>query len=103
MCFCVRACVCAPKSTFELKLHVFPQKATKKTDKPRAEEEEEEEVTDLSDEDLRQQLAKYGVDTGPIVGKGPQTGLQELQMQKKRVFSCLKQIKSSKSCVFQFI
>lgn len=47
----------------------FPQKATKKTDKPRAEEEEE--VTDLTDENLRQQLAKYGVDTGPIVGKSP--------------------------------
>lgn len=46
----------------------FQQKATKKTDKPRAEEEE---VTDLTDEDLRQQLAKYGVDTGPIVGKSP--------------------------------
>lgn len=49
----------------------FLQKATKKTDKPRAEEEEE--VTDLTDEDLRQQLAKYGVDTGPIVGKTPKT------------------------------
>lgn len=47
---------------------IFLQKATKKTDKPRVEEEEEE-VTDLTDEDLRQQLAKYGVDTGPIVGK----------------------------------
>lgn len=47
----------------------FPQKATKKTDKPRAEEEEE--VTDLTDEDLRQQLAKYGVESGPIVGKSP--------------------------------
>lgn len=46
---------------------IFPQKATKKTDKPRVEEEEE--VTDLADEDLRQQLAKYGVDTGPIVGR----------------------------------
>lgn len=28
-------------------------------------------MTDLTDEDLRQQLAKYGVDTGPIVGKSP--------------------------------
>lgn len=42
------------------------QKATKKTDKPRAEEVE---VTDLTDEDLKQQLAKHGVDTGPIVGE----------------------------------
>lgn len=31
-------------------------------------------MTELTDEDLRQQLAKYGVDTGPIVGKGPRTG-----------------------------
>lgn len=52
--------------------HYFSQKATKKTDKPRVEEEDEEDVTDLADEDLRQQLGKYGVDTGPIVGKSPQ-------------------------------
>lgn len=45
----------------------FLQKATKKTDKPRTEEME---VTDLTDEDLKQQLAKHGVDSGPIVGKG---------------------------------
>lgn len=42
------------------------QKATRKTDKPRAEEVE---VTDLTDEDLKQQLAKHGVDVGPIVGE----------------------------------
>lgn len=42
------------------------QKATKKTDKPRTEEVE---VTDLTDEDLKQQLAKHGVDSGPIVGR----------------------------------
>lgn len=42
------------------------QKATKKTDKPRTEEVE---VTDLTDEDLKEQLAKHGVDTGPIVGE----------------------------------
>ncbi|TKS73653.1 Lamina-associated polypeptide 2, isoforms beta/gamma [Collichthys lucidus] len=40
------------------------RKATKKTDKPRTEEVE---VTDLTDDDLKQQLAKHGVDTGPIV------------------------------------
>ncbi|KAM6937130.1 thymopoietin b [Xenentodon cancila] len=37
---------------------------TRKTDKPRAEEVE---VTNLTDDDLKQQLAKHGVDTGPIV------------------------------------
>ncbi|CAL1595024.1 unnamed protein product [Knipowitschia caucasica] len=40
------------------------RKATKKTDKPRTEEVE---VTDLTDEDLKQQLAKHGVESGPIV------------------------------------
>lgn len=44
------------------------QKATKKTDKPRTEEVE---VTDLTDEDLKQQLAKHGVESGPIVGEFP--------------------------------
>ncbi|XP_019934745.1 thymopoietin b [Paralichthys olivaceus] len=41
------------------------RKATKKTDKPRTAEAE---VTDLTDEDLKQQLAKHGVESGPIVG-----------------------------------
>lgn len=45
----------------------FPlQKATKKTDKPRLEDVE---VTELTDEDLKQQLAKYGVNPGPILGE----------------------------------
>lgn len=66
-------------------MNIFPQKATKKTDKPRAEEEEEEEVTELTDEDLRQQLAKYGVDTGPIVGTDECMSCR----CKKRVFSRL--------------
>lgn len=47
-------------------LFVWSQKATKKTDKPRSEEVE---VTDLTDEDLKEQLAKRGVETGPIVGE----------------------------------
>lgn len=45
---------------------LLSQKATKKTDKPRTEEVE---VTDLTDEDLKEQLAKHGVDSGPIVGE----------------------------------
>ncbi|KAL6106484.1 tmpo [Pungitius sinensis] len=40
------------------------RKATKKTDKPRSEEVE---VTDLTDEDLKQQLEKHGVVSGPVV------------------------------------
>ncbi|XP_056137996.1 thymopoietin b [Lampris incognitus] len=39
------------------------RKATRKTDKPPTEVE----VTDLTDEDLKEQLAKHGVDAGPIV------------------------------------
>ncbi|XP_069018693.1 thymopoietin b [Embiotoca jacksoni] len=52
------------------------RKATKKTDKPRTEEVE---VTDLTDEDLRQQLAKHGVDTGPIVASTRKVYEKKLQ------------------------
>nr|XP_046250880.1 thymopoietin b [Scatophagus argus] len=53
------------------------RKATKKTDKPRTEEVE---VTELTDEDLKQQLAKHGVDTGPIVASTRK--LYEKRLQK---------------------
>ncbi|XP_078113469.1 thymopoietin b [Sander vitreus] len=53
------------------------RKATKKTDKPRTEEVE---VTDLTDEDLKQQLAKHGVDSGPIVATTRK--LYEKKLQK---------------------
>lgn len=52
---------------------MFLQKATKKTDKPRTEEVD---VTDLTDEDLKLQLAKHGVDSGPIVGEFLETCLR---------------------------
>ncbi|XP_061139335.1 thymopoietin b [Syngnathus typhle] len=52
------------------------RKATKKTDKPRIEVE----VTELTDDDLRQQLAKYGVDAGPIVASSRK--LYEKKLQK---------------------
>ncbi|XP_019400649.1 PREDICTED: thymopoietin isoform X5 [Crocodylus porosus] len=42
-------------------------KATKKTDKPRPEEKDDLDVTELSNEDLQEQLVKYGVNPGPIV------------------------------------
>lgn len=51
------------------------RKATKKTDKPRSEE-----VTDLTDEDLKQQLEKHGVDAGPIVATTRK--LYEKKLQK---------------------
>lgn len=53
------------------------RKATKKTDKPRSEEVE---VTDLTDEDLKEQLAKHGVETGPIVASTRK--LYERKLQK---------------------
>ncbi|XP_051916607.1 lamina-associated polypeptide 2, isoforms beta/gamma-like [Hippocampus zosterae] len=52
------------------------RKATRKTDKPRIEVE----VTELTDEDLRLQLAKYGVDAGPIVASSRK--LYEKKLQK---------------------
>ncbi|GCC37718.1 hypothetical protein chiPu_0016224 [Chiloscyllium punctatum] len=42
-------------------------KSTKKTDKTTVEEKEFIEVSDLSDEDLKEQLIKYGFSAGPIV------------------------------------
>lgn len=53
------------------------RKATKKTDKPRTEEVE---VTDLTDEDLKQQLEKHGVESGPIVATTRK--LYEKKLQK---------------------
>uniref|UniRef100_A0A8C6G2Q4 Thymopoietin n=1 Tax=Moschus moschiferus TaxID=68415 RepID=A0A8C6G2Q4_MOSMO len=44
------------------------RKATKKTDKPRPEDKDDLDVTELSNEDLLDQLVKYGVNPGPIVG-----------------------------------
>ncbi|CAJ1056330.1 thymopoietin b [Xyrichtys novacula] len=52
------------------------RKATKKTDKPRLEEVE---VTELTDEDLKQQLAKHGVDSGPIVASTRKVYEKKLQ------------------------
>ncbi|NXS18343.1 LAP2 protein, partial [Mystacornis crossleyi] len=43
------------------------RKATKKTDKPRPEEKDDLDVTEMSNEDLQEQLMKYGVNPGPIV------------------------------------
>ncbi|XP_027806606.2 thymopoietin isoform X3 [Marmota flaviventris] len=44
------------------------RKATKKTDKPRLEDKDDLDVTELSNEELLDQLVKYGVNPGPIVG-----------------------------------
>ncbi|KAK4830074.1 hypothetical protein QYF61_008412 [Mycteria americana] len=42
-------------------------KATKKTDKPRPEEKDDLDITEMSNEDLQEQLVKYGLNPGPIV------------------------------------
>ncbi|XP_057693249.1 lamina-associated polypeptide 2, isoforms beta/gamma-like [Corythoichthys intestinalis] len=52
------------------------RKATRKTDKPRIEVE----VTELTDDDLKEHLAKYGVDAGPIVASSRK--LYEKKLQK---------------------
>ncbi|XP_031318845.1 thymopoietin isoform X4 [Camelus dromedarius] len=44
------------------------RKATKKTDKPRQEDKDDLDVTELTNEELLDQLVKYGVNPGPIVG-----------------------------------
>ncbi|NXX50125.1 LAP2B protein, partial [Tricholaema leucomelas] len=43
------------------------RKATKKTDKSRSEEKDDLDITELSNEDLQEQLVKYGLNPGPIV------------------------------------
>ncbi|XP_063164792.1 thymopoietin isoform X5 [Candoia aspera] len=43
------------------------RKATKKTDKPRLEEEDDIDIAELSNEELKDQLLRYGVNPGPIV------------------------------------
>lgn len=52
------------------------RKATKKTDKPRTDEVE---VTELTDEDLKEQLAKHGVEPGPIVASTRKVYEKKLQ------------------------
>ncbi|XP_020937608.1 lamina-associated polypeptide 2, isoforms beta/gamma isoform X3 [Sus scrofa] len=47
---------------------VAGRKATKKTDKPRLEDKDDLDVTELTNEELLDQLVKYGVNPGPIVG-----------------------------------
>ncbi|XP_055153831.1 LOW QUALITY PROTEIN: lamina-associated polypeptide 2, isoforms beta/gamma-like [Symphalangus syndactylus] len=44
------------------------RKATKKTDKPRQDDKDDLDLTELTNEDLLDQLVKYGVNPGPIVG-----------------------------------
>ncbi|XP_064011043.1 thymopoietin isoform X6 [Pogoniulus pusillus] len=43
------------------------RKATKKTDKSRSEEKDDLDITELTNEDLQEQLVKYGLNPGPIV------------------------------------
>lgn len=58
--------LCAGYGKTALNPGMSPQKATRKTDKPPADEVD---VADLTDESLKDQLLKYGVSIGPIVGE----------------------------------
>lgn len=53
------------------------RKATKKTDKNR---QEEMDVTSMTDDDLKEQLLKYGINSGPIVAST--RGLYEKRLQQ---------------------
>ncbi|CAL8321266.1 thymopoietin b isoform X1 [Gadus morhua] len=53
------------------------RKAARKTDRPRTEETD---VTEITDEDLREQLVKHGVNTGPVVASTRK--LYERKLQK---------------------
>ncbi|KAM7179618.1 thymopoietin isoform 4-T4 [Macrochelys suwanniensis] len=60
------------------------RKATKKTDKPRLEEKDDLDVTELSNEDLQEQLVKYGVSPGPIVATTRKIYEKKLQKLKEQ-------------------
>ncbi|KAM9173632.1 thymopoietin isoform 5-T5 [Pangshura tecta] len=59
------------------------RKATKKTDKPRLEEKDDLNVTELSNEDLQEQLVKYGVTPGPILATTRKIYEKKLQKLKE--------------------
>ncbi|CAH2277615.1 thymopoietin isoform X1 [Pelobates cultripes] len=60
------------------------RKATKKTDKPRAEEKDNLDVTELSNEALKNELVKYGVAPGPIIGSTRKVYEQRLLKLKEQ-------------------
>ncbi|XP_043401581.1 thymopoietin isoform X18 [Chelonia mydas] len=60
------------------------KKATKKTDKPRLEEKDDLDVTELSNEDLQEQLLKYGVTPGPILATTRKIYEKKLQKLKEQ-------------------
>ncbi|XP_021569339.1 lamina-associated polypeptide 2-like [Carlito syrichta] len=65
--FAFEACVLFPRPREAVRTF-SAKKATKKTDKPRLEDKDDLDVTELTNEDLLDQLVKYGVNPGPIVG-----------------------------------
>lgn len=64
-----KMCSVWTRNSLTLVSPAFSQKATKKTDKPRPEEKDDLDITELSNEDLQEQLVKYGLNPGPIVGR----------------------------------
>ncbi|XP_009870204.1 PREDICTED: lamina-associated polypeptide 2, isoforms beta/gamma-like, partial [Apaloderma vittatum] len=62
-----KMCFVLPGNTLSRFFLTHSQKATKKTDKPRPEEKDDLDITEMSNEDLQEQLVKYGLNPGPIV------------------------------------
>ncbi|XP_075065437.1 thymopoietin isoform X2 [Mixophyes fleayi] len=60
------------------------RKATKKTDKPSEEEKIEQDVTELSNDALKEELLKYGVKPGPILGSTRKVYEQRLLKLKEQ-------------------
>ncbi|XP_043401557.1 thymopoietin isoform X8 [Chelonia mydas] len=70
--------------TSERRSTFMHSKATKKTDKPRLEEKDDLDVTELSNEDLQEQLLKYGVTPGPILATTRKIYEKKLQKLKEQ-------------------
>ncbi|KAM4037270.1 thymopoietin isoform 1-T1 [Anomaloglossus baeobatrachus] len=60
------------------------RKATKKTDKPTVEGNNEQDIPSLSNEALREELIKYGVKAGPILGSTRKVYEQRLSKLKEQ-------------------
>ncbi|XP_069830003.1 thymopoietin isoform X2 [Dendropsophus ebraccatus] len=60
------------------------RKATKKTDKPAAEGKNEQDITSLSNDALKEELLKYGVKPGPILGSTRKVYEQRLLKLKEQ-------------------
>uniref|UniRef100_A0A803J213 Thymopoietin n=1 Tax=Xenopus tropicalis TaxID=8364 RepID=A0A803J213_XENTR len=72
------------------------RKATKKTDKPQAEEKDDQNVTELSNEALKEELLKYGMKPGPILSNTRKVYEQRLAKLKEQGLASSASADSSK-------